>query len=840
MKISQFIQTEVLLPRVKLHEVLVVYDPARRFRDLCKGLNSDSLQVIDAADNSIESREQALQTLGRMGTSEADKTELLIYVPARAPVSDEDRQQDPFAMYTVCGGVFPDGDGDEYLSICLKAKPDHATQIRAIFEEDSNPGFAVIDAVGSGVGWPRLRTLLQAESVSGILFALLAPNEQQQQALKGQETWAEEARDLSKAALGLKLKTRSNAWPALTKELWRFLLFSEFVFDLPEALPAALADVPHAAESARPLIQGLCERLRNDLRTRVIYIDKADSVEQELKLPALCAGITDLGTRDTFPFEERTFFAEAVSALKQGDPSLARSIVQRHSGSVWIGKGESQTQWGLIQAALELFASCDDFERQLPEHSRSQNALIDFYLIGLREADRREREFEQAVGGYLDVESDMVEVIDHARLRYGRLAGKVQMVFTKHLETSGWPPAGRLANSDVFDQYVSPRLQESGRRVAYFLVDALRYELGVALQQQLADDDSVELLAAFAQLPSITSVGMASLLPAAGTRLNLVQKEGRVVPMMGDVPVANVHQRMELLRRKYGDRFAESNLNEFVRSKKDLPETVQLLVLRSVEIDSHLENNPETTLGLIHNTLKRIRVAVHKLKDSGFDDIVIATDHGFFLNAQAEAGDVCTKPAGDWINVHERTLLGDGIPDNHSYVLGAEKLGIRGDFKQIAGPRSMAPYRAGMLYFHGGASLQEAVVPVLIGRLQAAEKKPETFFNVILAYKNGATRITTRLPVVDLRLDTTSIFAQAEDFEVLLEAHAGKDKVVGEAKAGGVVNAATGAITLKPGEPLQVTLVMQPGFEGKFTLKALNPRTFTMYSSLKLETDYIV
>ena len=840
MKISQFIQTEVLLPRVKLHEVLVVYDPARRFRDLCKELSSDSLQVIDAADNSIESREQALQTLGRMGTSETDKTELLIYVPAGAPVSDEDRQQDPFAMYAVCGGVFPDGDGDEYLSICLKAKPDHATQIRAIFEEDSNPAFAVIDAIGSGVGWPRLRTLLQAESVSGILFALLAPTEQQQQTLKGQETWAEEARHLFKAALGLKLKTRSNAWPALADELWRFLLFGEFVFDLPEALPAALTDVPHAAESARPLIHGLCERLRNDMRTRVIYIDRADAVEQELNLPAVCAGITDLGTCDTFPFEERTFFAEAVSALQRGDPDRVRSIIQRQSGSVWIGKGESQAQWGLIQAALELFASCDDFERQLPEHSRSQDALIDFYLIGLREADRRQREFEQAVGGYLDVESDMAKVIDHARSRYGRLAGKVQMVFTKHLETSGWPPAGRLANSDVFDQYVSPRLQESERRVAYFLVDALRYELGVALQQQLADDDSVELLDAFAQLPSITSVGMASLLPEAGRGLNLVQKEGRVVPMIGDVPVANVHQRMELLRRKYGDRFAESNLNEFVRSKKDLPETVQLLVLRSVEIDSHLENNPETTLGLIHDTLKRIRVAVHKLKDSGFDDIVIATDHGFFLNAQAEAGDVCTKPSGDWINVHERTLLGDGIPDNHSYVVGAEKLGIRGDFKQIAGPRSMAPYRAGMPYFHGGASLQEAVVPVLIGRLQAAEKKPETFFNVILAYKNGATRITTRLPVVDLRLDTTSIFAQAEDFEVLLEAHAGKDKVVGEAKAGGVVNAATGAITLKPGEGVQVTLVMQPGFEGKFTLKALNPRTFTMYSSLKLETDYIV
>ena len=840
MQISEFIQTEVLLPRVQRHRVLVVYDPDRRFRILCLGLSSDNLQVIDAADNSIESRESALQALGRLGASQTDKMDLLIYVPARAPVSDEDRQRDPFAVYAVCGGVFPDGDGDEYLSICLKAKPDHATEIRGIFDNHSTPDFTVIDAVGRGLGWPTLRALLGAESAHGILFALLAPNDQQQHGLKGQETWAAEARNLFNAALGLKLKTRSNAWSTIADELWRFLLFSEFVFDLPEALPAALADVPHAAESAQPLVEGLCERLRNDLRARVIYIDRADAVERDLNLPALCAGIVDLGTHDTFPFEERTFFARALGALQNGNSDRARSIVRRHSESVWVGKGESRAQWGLIQAALELFVSCDDFERQLPEHSRSQDALIDFYLIGLSEADQRQREFEQAVGDHLDIEGTMAEVVDQARSRYRRLSEKVQMVFTKHLETSGWPPAGRLANGDIFDQHVSPLLQESGRRVAYFLVDALRYELGVALHQQLADDDTVELLAAFAQLPSITVVGMASLLPEAGMRLTLARKEDGFVPMIGDAAVANVNQRMELLRRKYGDRFAESKLNDFVRSRKDFPKTVQLLVLRNVDIDSQLENNPETTLSLIHDTLKRIRVAIHKLKKTGFDDFVIATDHGFFLNAQAEAGDVCSKPAGHWINVHERTLLGDGTADSHNFVVSAEKLGIRGDFRQVAGPRSMAPYRAGMLYFHGGASLQEAVVPVLIGRLRAAEEKPDTFFNVVLSYKNQATRITTRLPVVDLLLETTSLFAQAEDFEVLLEAHAGKDKIVGEAKAGGVVNAATGVITLKPGQRVQVTLAMQREFEGKFTLKALNPKTLMVYSSLELKTDYVV
>ena len=46
------------------------------------------------------------------------------------------------------------------------------------------------------------------------------------------------------------------------------------------------------------------------------------------------------------------------------------------------------------------------------------------------------------------------------------------------------------------------------------MVDALRYELGVALEKLLADDGPVELEAAYAQLPTITLVGMASLLPA--------------------------------------------------------------------------------------------------------------------------------------------------------------------------------------------------------------------------------------------------------------------------------------------------------------------------------------
>jgi hypothetical protein len=126
---------------------------------------------------------------------------------------------------------------------------------------------------------------------------------------------------------------------------------------------------------------------------------------------------------------------------------------------------------------------------------------------------------------------------------------------------------------------------------------------------------------------------------------------------------------MGVLAKRYGDRFAEMPLNDFVRGKPKIAETVDLLVLRSTEIDSQLESNPETTLGLIPGTLKLIRVALHKLRGMGFKEAVIVTDHGFFLNAQAEAGDVCVKPQGKWpVNAHDRMMLGDGYGDGHSLV----------------------------------------------------------------------------------------------------------------------------------------------------------------------------
>jgi hypothetical protein len=840
MGIRAFIRDKVFADRLGKRGVLVVYDPDRRYRELCHALESDRVVVVDASDSSIESREAALKALPAVALIGSAQRALLIYVPARPPISDEAKQVDPFAAYGIFGAVFGASDGDAYLSLCESARPDHKAEIRRLFDEDPAPAFDLIDAIGGGMKWPTLRTLLGAESSRDILFALLVPTDKQTGALQGSDTWATEARALLDASLGLTLKTRGKTWSSIADELWRYLLFSEFRFDLPVEPPAALGNVPHAPDAMRATVEDLCDGLRGNGRFRPSYIERAEAIERELDLPAQCAAIENLGVRETFPFEERTVLCAAVRALREDRLDAVRAMIGRHRESVWTGKGESREQWDLLAAALALAEACDDADRLLGDHTNSLNALIDFYVAGLRRVDQLQREFEQAAGDHIAPDGAMTEVIEQARRRYGALIGNVQPNFTRHLETTGWPPPGRLANADVFDRFVGPLLKESGRRIAYIMVDALRYELGVALFSQLGDGDVVDIVAACAHMPTVTPVGMASLLPGAAAGLQIMADGGGMVPVLDGKRLPGVAQRMEILRSRYGDRFAESTLSAFVTGKPVVAATVSLLVLRDIEIDTHLETSPESTLGLLQQTLKRIRVAIRKVKDAGFNDVVIATDHGFFLNAHAQAGDLCGRPGGTWIAVHDRSLLGEGAADSANFAMPAERAGIRGSFGVFAGPRSMAPYRRGLLYFHGGASLQEAIVPVLTVRLKK-EKLPDlATASVILSYRTGAKKITTRLPVIEIAVESSDIFSQATEFEIMLEARDKKGNVVGEPKAGGAVNAATGTVTLRPGEKQQITLRMAMEFEGKFTATALNPTTMTTYSELNLETDYAV
>jgi hypothetical protein len=104
--------------------------------------------------------------------------------------------------------------------------------------------------------------------------------------------------------------------------------------------------------------------------------------------------------RDTFPFEERSFFRQAVEAVRCDEVDRLRMILARHGRSVWVGRGGEPGSMGIVAGGRRLIETCDDCQRQLADHARSQETLIEFYLGSLREVDRLQRELEQAAGDY--------------------------------------------------------------------------------------------------------------------------------------------------------------------------------------------------------------------------------------------------------------------------------------------------------------------------------------------------------------------------------------------------------------------------------------------------------
>jgi hypothetical protein len=124
MKIAEYIKDQVLEPRLRQKQALVVYDAAGRYHYIAFSMAGSDFRVIDASTSIVEAREAAMEALVERGTQSDKKPYVLIYVPTAPPADEDARCADFFSAIAEAGDWFPKGDGDSYLNLCLQAKPD--------------------------------------------------------------------------------------------------------------------------------------------------------------------------------------------------------------------------------------------------------------------------------------------------------------------------------------------------------------------------------------------------------------------------------------------------------------------------------------------------------------------------------------------------------------------------------------------------------------------------------------------------------------------------------------------------------------------------------------------
>jgi hypothetical protein len=837
MKIEEYIRAH-FEKRLQEAPVFVVYDPERRYAEISKGMDSDKRTVIDGTSSTIRGREAAMDAWKNVSEGEAEGKTLLIYLPMELPRNNLERQRDPYWIFVIGGGFFPESDGESYKSLCHKAFPEYVEQIDDLFAHGI-PDFETINNLAAGgTQWPVLRTILKVESAVEILTAFLSPSNEQRSALDKDDSWVPEIRKFCSMILGYNLKTKGHKWSSVADDLWRFVLFSEFAFDLPGELPQSLADVPHAPAGRESLIFSVCDNLRGTERHQMPYMQRAYGVEDALKIAEYFDQTADFGKRDTFAFQERTFLTAFLDDLLGKRYEEAGNLLAERKNAVWVKHDTvRQTLWIVAERALQLISAVRDVAEKEKTALKSVEDIVRFYTDFMRQVDGRHREFEQAVAdAFGDLES-LEPLVKHARGKYRDLADRLQKRFVDLVAQEGWPCAALASNSQVFDRFVGPAVKER-RRTAVLMIDALRYELAVELERELAGKYSVSVHTVCAQLPTVTAVGMASLLPEADGKLFIKDKDGKPVPVLGEREIRTPHDRLAHVRSILGDRCEMVDLSDLASGKKiSLSDTVDLLLVKTTDIDAVCEANPADAYHVIPKVLSRIISAVNKLKVLGFEYVVTATDHGFVLLDEMEAGHVIEKPSGNWTVLKNRCLLGRGGGCSGCRVFNAEDVGIKCDYEQYVVPESFGTFAKAAPYFHEGLSLQECVLPVLAIDMRSAEEERPSKMEVQVSYKGGATdKITTLRPMIELAVFQADIFG--EPLEINLEAWAGK-KVVGEVGTSEHVNPATGLVRIKPGQAIKVQLKMDEEFRGSFEVRAYDPVTGVRYGAIKLKTDYL-
>ncbi len=117
--------------------------------------------------------------------------------------------------------------------------------------------------------------------------------------------------------------------------------------------------------------------------------------------------------------------------------------------------------------------------------------------------------------------------------------------------------------------------------------------------------------------------------------------------MISEREIKDPSDRLKAVQALYGDRCAMMDLDKFLKQKKlQFPETVQLVMLKTKDVDDLGTHLAQDTARFIPAVLKKLPAAISKLRELGFGHVVLATDHGFILLEEQEAGDVGTKACG--------------------------------------------------------------------------------------------------------------------------------------------------------------------------------------------------
>jgi hypothetical protein len=435
------------------------------------------------------------------------------------------------------------------------------------------------------------------------------------------------------------------------------------------------------------------------------------AVIDEVLLDEICNRLSDKG-KDALSAESKTILAIADARTK----------------TPWVDTIQGKS-WRSIDTALRLFAKCSEASTCL----RSMKGKDVENQIALFLADEGwwhlDRLYMELISeNYVKDERISRLFIEPANTAYAEWLHEMAMEFSEAASSlSKWPPSNLRSQLDFWNVAVR---KSTENKIAIFLVDALRYDICKQLVERLsASGSDAKTEPMVAMIPSITEVGMASLLPHDEKKLIISIENDQLRVHLDELDVTSRSGRINWLQSQLGSEVTVIDANHVMRSGQDelrqLIEKTRYLVVTHQDVDRAGELRPEITASFFNSIIQTLSSAIMKLHEAGMKRVVIGTDHGFLLYPEVcKPNFVEDIPSVTGLIKGRRYVVGRPSESKGVITFSIESTGLSGEgYTAVPRGLSMISMRGDVpRYVHGGLSQQEVCIAYVVSTYEKARR----------------------------------------------------------------------------------------------------------------------
>lgn len=333
----------------------------------------------------------------------------------------------------------------------------------------------------------------------------------------------------------------------------------------------------------------------------------------------------------------------------------------------------------------------------------------------------------------IDPTSELFDSIQKVKLsidqNYSKLCNRINLEWTRCLkETGGMDSVHLLRQDDFYDEKIKP-IQ---KKVAVIVSDALRYEIAQELIGELAKSRHIaSLKPALAMLPTETKYCKPALLPHHELKL---YGQGDEQDMAVDNRIlSDTTKRCEHLQ-KYRDGAICVNFETVAEYNQDKNREIfkhSLVYIFHDVIDKNGHNG--TSKEIVTNcrtAIKELATMIPKIHASyNVTEVYVTSDHGFLFNDIQFAEKDKHKINEECLERSTRYYLTNSEKEEPGVIkfrLDTVSGMLNACNVMVAVPQGTNRFAApsgGYMFTHGGAALQEIIIPVIVSRQERTDSK---------------------------------------------------------------------------------------------------------------------